>query len=212
MFGSGEVNNGYRHGPVSDRIRTGQSGQTLHNSGKQWKEVLTMTSSDSQHIDNQDTVTADIEQGTAPETDTEQSAEQSQLFTQEDINRIIRDRINKKKAKQEAEMAEALEQLRTELTQDVEAKTAELTTRENRLVCHQFLLDNELPIDLLEIIDTNEPDSFMEKAKKAAGLIEEKRSNRFIPPLKSTERPIHDHTAQAFSDTAHKPRNISRGF
>ena len=81
--------------------------------------------------------TNDIEVNAQPD----QGEKSERLFTQAEVNEIVRKRIAKEKAKQPEQAAPAFDD-------------AELTARANRLDCREFLLDNGLSPDLLDVIDT----------------------------------------------------------
>lgn len=82
------------------------------------------------------------------------------LFTQDEVNRIVSERLNREreKAAQAASPAEPTE---------ADRKLAEITATENRLRCKEFLLDNkQYPTELLELYDTRDFEAFKDNAEK----------------------------------------------
>lgn len=81
-------------------------------------------------------------------------------FTQKELNEIIRIRLEKDRARrQPGEPTEA------------ELKAKELDARESRLTCKAYLLDQGYPTELLEILDTSDPDAFKDKCLTVVGMI-----------------------------------------
>lgn len=75
------------------------------------------------------------------------------LFTQEDVNRIVGDRLAR--AKRDA---------------DSDKREAALTARENRLICREFLSDEKFPTELADILPTADVEVFKANVTKLAGL------------------------------------------
>lgn len=99
---------------------------------------------------------------------------QEKKFTQADVDRIVKERLRRRdEAKEKAQ------------NEQFAAMQAEVTKRENRLACREYLLDKRYPAGLLEIIDTTDPNEFKAKADKAFSLFGPQR--HFTPPLRSTE-------------------------
>lgn len=146
---------------------------------------------------------------TEPDTQPEDNGDKNQsgsgterTFTQDEVNKIIKERLQRERSKAGAEQQ-----------QHEAEKTAELTAKENRLTCKEYLLDNGYPQKLLDIIDTSDPEEFKRKAADAASAFAsgsgsgsgEKpyTQHRFV---QSEYNP--DHIAEAFSlDAKHKPKN-----
>lgn len=76
------------------------------------------------------------------------------MFTQEEVSRIVQDRLAKQKASFEKPTD----------------REQELTAREARLTCKEYLLDSGSPAVLLDVLDTSDPEKFkgaVEKLKKS---------------------------------------------
>lgn len=109
-------------------------------------------------------------------------------FTQEEVDRIIRDRLAKDRAKRTAP-AEPTE---------AEKKEAALTARENRLSCREHLLDSGLPSSLLDAFDTSNIDKFKKAVDVVSGLIAEKAKGMEPAPLYSNLPPVIDAPTTGF--------------
>ena len=117
-------------------------------------------------INTQDT---DIQQPQQPNADPAETGEnKGKLFTQDEVNRIVSERLNREreKAAQTAESAP---------DDDTARRRAELTEAENRIKCKEFMLDNkQYPAELLDLYDTKDFEAFkshVEKLLKAFPLI-----------------------------------------
>lgn len=117
-------------------------------------------------------------------------------FTQEDVNRIVQDRLAKERSKTE----------RTQHDQDEQAKK-DLADRESRLACKEFILDNDYPKELLDCIDTSNPEEFKSKAEALYNAV--KRSQKKAPPPAFSSEPASysNPLGEAFGRGAkHKPK------
>jgi len=112
--------------------------------------------------------------------------EEERLFTKEQVNEIVRKRLERHK----------------EEIQTLETRTAEVTKRENTLKCREFLMEKDYPKELMDILDTSDVETFMKKAERACHVfgLSEKR----VAPLASTEP--QDYKAPGFPDTNHTPK------
>lgn len=122
-------------------------------------------------------------------------------FTQEEVDRIVRDRLAKDRAKRTAP-AEPTE---------AEKKEAALTARENRLNCREHLMDSGLPSSLLDAFDTSDIVKFKKAVDTVSGLIAEKAKGVEPAPLYSNLPPVVDAPITGFErGTKHKPRQAAR--
>lgn len=87
------------------------------------------------------------------ETNTQPEVNGEKLFTQEEVNKIVAERLKRERSKAE-ETAVA----------DHDTRAAELDARESRLACREFLLDSGLPASMLDCLDTSDLEKFKEKA------------------------------------------------
>lgn len=88
---------------------------------------------------------------------------EERTFTQEEVNRIVSDRLAKERARQ---------------TAPTERELA-LDARESRLTCREYLVNTGGPSVLLEALDTADPAAFREKVEmlRAAGILAETHRN-----------------------------------
>lgn len=88
-------------------------------------------------------------------------------FSQREVNEIIRVRLERERAKlQPKEPTEA-----EIMQQEAEQKQKELDARESRLTCKAYLLDSGYPSELLDVLDTSDPDAFKDRALTVMGMI-----------------------------------------
>ena len=83
----------------------------------------------------------------------DQNGQQEKMFTQEQVNEIVRKRLAKVK-----------QQEGTEPPEDYTAKVAELTAKESHLSCREYVIERRYPKELLETLDTSDVENFKEKA------------------------------------------------
>ena len=141
---------------------------------------------------------ADMEKNENLETEelqggTDQNVQQEKMFTQEQVNEIVKKRLAKVK-----------QQEGTEPPEDCTAKVAELTAKENRLNCREYLLQKNYPKELLETLDTSDVEKFKEKAD----MLQEIYGRKYPQPLGSAEFDGYGDgpVTQAFSyGKKHKP-------
>lgn len=93
-------------------------------------------------------------------------------FTQEEVNKIISERLAKERARGEAAQEPTAGQ-REQLLQE----------RENRLTCQEFLREQGLREELLEILDTKEPAEFQAKAVRLLEIFPGADRNASPPPV-----------------------------
>ena len=124
---------------------------------------------------------------------TDQNGQHEKMFTQEQVNEIVKKRLAKVK-----------QQEGTEPPEDYTAKVAELTAKENRLNCREYLLQKKYPKELLETLDTSDVEKFKEKAD----MLQEIYGRKYPQPLGSAEFDGYGDgpVTQAFSyGKKHKP-------
>ena len=76
-------------------------------------------------------------------------------FTQEEVNRIVQDRLARE---------------RRGSGQTIEERELDLTRRENRMKCAERLSESGYPKELLDILDTSNAEMFMENVGKLAAM------------------------------------------
>lgn len=121
-------------------------------------------------------------------------------FTQAEVDRIIKERLERDRAKRApAEPSEA------------EKREAELTARESRLSCREHLLDNGLPSSLLDAVDTSDVEKFKKAVDVVSGLIAERATGAAPAPLYDPLPPVVNAPAAGFErGKKHKPRQVNQ--
>lgn len=79
------------------------------------------------------------------------------MFTQEEVNQIVSDRLKKERAKSEPS--------------EQDKRNSELDTKENNLNCREYLMSNSYPPELIEILDTSNSEKFIENVEKLRELL-----------------------------------------
>ena len=112
-------------------------------------------------------------------------AENGKLFTQEEVNRIVSERLNRERAK-----AEPSEQ---------EKREGDLSARENKIACREYLFEKGDSKDLLDIVETNDIDKFKKNVDKLAELFPAINANTPRFTSRISGNPLNnDEFAEAF--------------
>lgn len=82
---------------------------------------------------------------------------EGRTFTQEDVNRIVQERLAKERNK-------------SAQNPDLDKREEDLKKRENKIVCAERLSEKGYPKEILDILDTSDPDKFMENVEKLSSL------------------------------------------
>lgn len=122
--------------------------------------------------------------------DSAAAAGEEKMFTQEQVNEIVRKRLKEKK---ESEIT----------SQELEARAAELDARENRLKCREYLIEKGYRADLLDIIDTSDAEEFEKKADAVSQMYGSVGTD--VAPLASLDD-FGGQSAAGFPDTTHVPK------
>lgn len=133
---------------------------------------------------------------------TPQSGEKPEhTFTQNDVERIVKDRLARDRRTTEAHVA----QREAELSE----REAALSARESRFDCEQFLKGEGLSADLLDELDTTDAEAFKSKVGTLKRLF-----NPFDYPrvpdggeVLAPVRPAAEGVRAAFKDSGHIPKN-----
>ena len=120
------------------------------------------------------------------------------MFTQEQVNEIIRKRLRNQK-----ENNATAEQL--------SIREADLVSRESRLSCKEYLMEKGYPAELLDVLDTSDVELFKNKADKASNMFGV-RNSVYVAPLASTEPSMcgnGDPVSKAFAE---RKKHIPKAF
>ena len=117
---------------------------------------------------------------------------QEKTFTQEEVNKIVSDRLAKARARFDEAKSNANEQ-----------RENELTARENRLACKEYLLDKGYSAELLDCVDTSDIETFKTKVDK----IQKIQRPLHTPQPRSSERPavVREYAEVFRKNVKHKP-------
>lgn len=149
-----------------------------------------------------------IQQGAL--TQPEENGNAEKMFTQDDVDRIIKQRLNEKRMKvAEVETKEA--DLKGKES-DLQAREADLSAREaafkaeqSRYECQKHLEHMRYPLELLDELDTSDVDTFKQQAYRLSTAFAN-RPQRDVLPLRDPEAPEPDGVVSAFRDTKHTPK------
>lgn len=81
------------------------------------------------------------------------------MFTQEEVNSIVRDRLARERAKNSPQ----------EPTEE-ERRMNDITARENKLACREYVMEQGLPSQLLDVLDTSNHEEFKNKVAALSEL------------------------------------------
>ncbi len=87
--------------------------------------------------------------------------DQDKKFSQEELDRIIKDRLRRENEKHEKAVADA-----------VAEKEAEFSAERTRLSCKEYLFDKQYPAEFLDVLDTSDLEAFTQKADKINEMIQ----------------------------------------
>lgn len=130
------------------------------------------------------------QQATTPPEDNGSSGK---LFTQEEVNNIVRERLNRAKTATTEQDArtDALDKREA----DLKAKEAELQQRESRATCAEYCKAKGYDESVMDILNTSDPEKFGETLDKLMDIAEaaynKKRAAMKIPRFVG---PIGDHS------------------
>lgn len=79
-------------------------------------------------------------------------------FTQEEVNRIVSERLARERTKQDPQSAPTVEQL--------VQRENDLIARENRITCTEYIREKKLKPELLDIFDSSNAEQFKETVEK----------------------------------------------
>ena len=94
----------------------------------------------------------------------------AKMFTQEEVNRIVSDRLARERAKSEPSPLDEREQA--------------IKAREAKFDCREYIKSSGLPESLLDVFDTSDAETFkknVEKLDKAINLSQMLKAPNFVP-------------------------------
>ena len=145
----------------------------------------------------------EINETDSPETNN-QDSETGRLFTQDEVNEIIRKRLFERKKEQEKNK-------RTE--EDYQKRENELidrekavASRETRLSCMEYLKENNYPDELLDALDTSDIEGFKENVEKISIAFNKSVVGTNPYPEYNPEPALSDNKT-SFPNSKHIPKN-----
>lgn len=92
------------------------------------------------------------------------------MFSQDEVNKIVSDRLARDREKRSAQQQE-------------DTREAALKARETKLDCREYLTEKGYPAELLDILDTSDPERFRSSADKLHSIYGlEAKQPRFVNP------------------------------
>lgn len=104
------------------------------------------------------------------------------MFTQEEVNNIVKERLARERAKNT--LPEPTEE---------DKQRQELSARESKVACREYIMDQGLPRELLDVLDTSNHEEFKAKADIVSTLLQnngKSRSNADSQALTEMKRRI----------------------
>ena len=131
------------------------------------------------------------------------NTKEGHLFTQEEVNEIIRKRLYERKNEQEKNKCTEEDYQRRE--QDLSERERTLSLRESRISCMEYLKKNNYPDELLEALDTSDFKAFKENAERISNAYNRMKKNFRTAPLAAPETPVSDNN-ECFPNSKHVPK------
>lgn len=135
----------------------------------------------------------------------ESDGKNERLFTQEEVNQIIKKRLERRKE----EVAETADQIQQRVDKAIAERNADLDRRASRLDCQEYIVESGYPKELLDSIDTSDVEAFKQKADMMVRVFESRQARQiapigsFEPIMTGSKGPI----ASAFApDQKHTPK------
>ena len=131
---------------------------------------------------------------------------QEKLFTQEEVNEIVKKRVERCKAAHDPEAQAVV----AEKAAQLDLREKELDERVFAFDCKEYLRDNGYDMEYMDIISAEDIDTFKTKADKLASLVKAKSQPKY-PPFVANEN-IGGGLEEAFSpDYKHTPKSFGYG-
>lgn len=142
--------------------------------------------------------------GNSPAENKTNENKEERLFTQEEVNKIIKQRLERGKTTDE-ELTEKESKLTERETQLTELQN-QLSQRESRIDCKEYLQLKGYPAELIDVLDTSDVDAFKDKADATMKIA----NTRSAAPIGSSEPVISGKLPDAFSiNYKHVPKDLA---
>lgn len=115
-------------------------------------------------IDQKQEQQSKAEPANATPAETGGNQNKGRVFTQDEVNQIVSDRLNRERDR----ASEAAQQQTNQREQELTSREQEMAGRENVLKCREFVSENSgrYPKALLDVLDTSDFEGFKETADK----------------------------------------------
>ena len=132
--------------------------------------------------------------------ETNEQNQQEKTFTQDEVNRIVQERLARVKASQKKpEEAEP--------NSELDDREASVARRESRVECHEFVVEKGYKKELLDILDTSNAETFRSQAERLAELYAAPEEKKSYPGTKPNPSFIQsDQRRSSFAKTKHIPK------
>lgn len=126
--------------------------------------------------------------------------QQEKTFTQEEVNRIIQERLARVKNKDSGTDPGEAEQ-----GNELEERETSVTLRESRVECREFVAEKGYNKELLEILDTSDPEKFKSQVERLVELNGSQEKKKIYPGTKENPFSTEQHK-RSFGDSKHIPK------
>lgn len=131
--------------------------------------------------------------------------QQEKTFTQEEVNRIVQERLAREKKK-------TADQETTESNEGKDEHETSVDLRENRVECREFIAEKGYKKELLDISDTSNADTFKSQAQRLAELFADQKEAKSYPGTKPNSWTARGtKNKSSFADTKHIPKPYLEG-
>lgn len=126
--------------------------------------------------------------------------QQEKTFTQEEVNRIVQERLAREKKK-------ATDQGTTESNEGKDEHETSVDLRENRVECREFIAEKGYKKELLDILDTSNAETFKSQAQRLAEVFADQKEAKSYPGTKPNPRTAcGTKSKSSLADTKHIPK------
>ena len=120
--------------------------------------------------------------------ETVEQDQEEKKFTQEEVNRIVQERLKREKAKQE----KLQDQEEPDSGEAADEQETSVVMRENRVECREFIADKGYKRELLEILDTSDSEKFKSQAEQLTKLYAGQEETKVYPGTRRNPSYVRD--------------------
>lgn len=138
------------------------------------------------------------------ETNKEEQELEERLFTKDEVNDIVKRRLDRQK--KSIETVQRLNDDYEERLKSVDDRETAVELREKRIECKEFLSENGYPKELLLMLDVSDPEQFKKNAEALQQAYSKILKQRKPLPLASNDPSELKTPRGGFENTKHKPK------